>query len=253
MSQEPWPCNGEDPCLSSKDRTMGVGEVVLCSHGPSSTVWSENGPCCGTIAYFVGGKRGEDLVQYNMSQTLSIQDNHLAMLICLGFVMRFVLMEEKNLKRKNGLQEFVSGPLLGGEPDENSGRPLNLIHSLSCRTPCRLFIHEVFFGPLDRHLLVWGELEQSLPFRPMRALRLQWTRVYSLVCEVALSVTTCCAIKIINCCVYGVAPLITSHALYRSRKLALPSWSGSHASTCKNSNIFSGSPTPTKCKHVPIL
>ena len=71
MSQEPWPCNGEDPWLSSKGRTMGVGKAVLCSHGPSSIVWSENGPYCGTIAYFVGEKRGEDLVYYNMSQTLS--------------------------------------------------------------------------------------------------------------------------------------------------------------------------------------
>ena len=58
MSQEPWPCNGEDPWLSSKGRTMGVGIAVLCSHMPSSTVWSENGPCCRTIAYFIGGKEG---------------------------------------------------------------------------------------------------------------------------------------------------------------------------------------------------
>ena len=56
MSQEPWPCNGEDPWLSSK--------AIICSHGPSSIVWSENGPCCGTIAYFVGGKKrgGFDLI-----------------------------------------------------------------------------------------------------------------------------------------------------------------------------------------------
>ena len=44
---------------------MGVGKAVLGSHGPSSIVCNENGPCCGIIAYFVGGKRGEDLVQYN--------------------------------------------------------------------------------------------------------------------------------------------------------------------------------------------
>ena len=63
MSQEAWPCNGEDPWLSFKGRTMGVGKAtVFCSHGSSSIVWSENGPCCRTIAYFVGGKRGENLV-----------------------------------------------------------------------------------------------------------------------------------------------------------------------------------------------
>jgi hypothetical protein len=66
MSQEPWPCNGEDPWLSSKGRTMSVGKAVIGSLGPSSIVWSENGPCCGTIAYFVGRKkRGEfDLIYY---------------------------------------------------------------------------------------------------------------------------------------------------------------------------------------------
>ena len=41
---------------------MGVGKAVLCRHGPSSIVRSEDGPCCRTIAYFVGGKSGEDLV-----------------------------------------------------------------------------------------------------------------------------------------------------------------------------------------------
>jgi hypothetical protein len=62
MSQEPWPCNGDDPWLSSKGCTMGVSKAVSCSHGPSSIVWSESGPCCMTITYFVGIKRGEDLV-----------------------------------------------------------------------------------------------------------------------------------------------------------------------------------------------
>ena len=59
MSQEMWPCNGEDPWLSSKGHTMVVGKVVLCSHGPSSIVWSENGPCCGIIAYLLAGKEGK--------------------------------------------------------------------------------------------------------------------------------------------------------------------------------------------------
>ena len=37
---------------------MGVENAVLCSHGPSSILWSENGPSCGTVACFVGGKEG---------------------------------------------------------------------------------------------------------------------------------------------------------------------------------------------------
>ena len=46
--------------------------------------------------------------------------------------------------------------------------------------------YEVLFGPLGLHLRVWSELGRSLPFRPMRALRLQCSRAFSLVCEVAL-------------------------------------------------------------------
>ena len=39
-AQEPWPCNGEDPWHSSKNRIMSVGKAVLCSHGTSSILWS---------------------------------------------------------------------------------------------------------------------------------------------------------------------------------------------------------------------
>ena len=100
-SQEPWPCNGEDPWFSSKGRTMGVGRVVLGSHGTSSIVWSESGPCCETIAYFVGGKGGEDLVSYSMSQTLRIWENYLVILvshgiyykICYEICPEFVMLE----------------------------------------------------------------------------------------------------------------------------------------------------------------
>ena len=60
------------------------------------------------------------------------------------------------------------------------------IHSPPCRTPCRLFIHEVLCVTLRLHLCVRSELGRSPPFRPMRALRLQWSRAFSLVCEVAL-------------------------------------------------------------------
>ena len=71
-----------------------------------------------------------------------------------------------------------------------SWRSWNLIHSSPCRTPCRLFIHEVFFGPLGLHIRVWSALGWSPPFRPMRALRLQWSHAFGLVCEVALSAPT---------------------------------------------------------------
>ena len=75
-SCEPQPCYGEDPWLSSKGRTMGVGKAILCSQGPSSIVWSKNGPCCRTIAYFVGRKKrgGFDLIKY-VSNSINLRES----------------------------------------------------------------------------------------------------------------------------------------------------------------------------------
>ena len=61
---------------------MGVGKAALCNHGPSSIVSSENGPCCRTIAYFVGGEREEDLVYSHMSPSLSIWEKYLVVFVC---------------------------------------------------------------------------------------------------------------------------------------------------------------------------
>jgi hypothetical protein len=93
----------------------------------------------------------------------------------------------KNIFKKSRSPGFASCPPLGGGLNENPGSPCNLIHSPPCRTPCKLCIHEVFFGPLNLHLRMWSELVRSPPFRPTRALRLQWLRASSPVCEVALS------------------------------------------------------------------
>ena len=57
-SQEPWPCDGEDPWLSSKGNTMGVGKAVLGSHGPSSLVWSENDHFAGPLHILLAEKEG---------------------------------------------------------------------------------------------------------------------------------------------------------------------------------------------------
>ena len=193
-SQGPWPCSGEDHWLSSKGRPMGVGKAVLCSHGPSSIVWSENGPCCRTIAYFVGEKEGRiwlniiclNLYQFEIATwwCLSILESDHG--ICHEMCPENLSCWE-NILKNNGLPKFAQGPPLGGRLDVNSGRPWNLIHSPSCRTPCRLFIHEFLFGPLGLHLRVQSELGRSPPFRPMRALRSQWSWAFSLVCEVALN------------------------------------------------------------------
>ena len=172
----------------SKGRTMGVGKAVLGSHGPSSILGSENGPWCGTIAYFVAGKEGRiwfDMIclkLYQLERTtrwcLSLLD------YVLEYAMKYVLL--KNILKKYGLPKSASGPPLGGRPDKNSTKPWNVIHGPMCRTPCILFIHEVFFGPLGFHLHVWSELGRSPPFQPMRALRLQWSWAFSLVCDMTL-------------------------------------------------------------------
>ena len=193
-SQEPWPCNGEDPWLSSKGRTMGVGKVVLGSHGPSSIFWSENEPLYGTIAYFVRRKEGRIWFNIIFSNSTNLREL-LGGVSCLKsvlesimdyilestlkFVLKYVML--KNILKKHGIPKFASGPPLGGRPHENFGRPWNLIHSLACRTPCRFFIHEVCFGPLSLHLRVQSQLGRSPPFRPMRAFRLQWSWAFSLV------------------------------------------------------------------------
>ena len=98
--------------------------------------------------------------------------------ICYGICPAIKILKNQDLP------ELSSDPPFGGGPDANSGRPCTLIHS----PPCRLFIHELFFGPLGLHLLVWSELGRSPPFQPMRALTLPWSRAFILVCEVTLSV-----------------------------------------------------------------
>ena len=92
------------------------------------------------------------------------------------YVLKVIML--KKYQKNNGHLKFASSPPLGCRPDENFGRPWNLIHSPPCRTPCRFFIHEVFFGPLGLHLRVWSQLGRSLPFQPMRALRLQWSWIH---------------------------------------------------------------------------
>ena len=71
----------------------------------------------------------------------------------LQSILKYVMLG-KNIKKNHGLPEFVLGPPLGGGFDANSGRPCTLIHNLPCRTPRRLFILKLFFGPLGLHLLV---------------------------------------------------------------------------------------------------
>ena len=78
--------------------------------------------------------------EYNMSRSLPIWETTWWCLSVLGsilkfvmnFVVKYIMLEKKYLK-------FSWSP-------EHSGISRNLLHGPPCRTPCRLFIHEVFFG-----------------------------------------------------------------------------------------------------------
>ena len=107
-----------------------------------------------------------------MSQTLSNWDNYLGCLyvcrICHGICSTICLAGK--VFKKYGLLEFGSSPPIG--------RPCNLIHSPLCRTPCRLFIHKVFFGPLG----LWSfTFMCEVNLEVLRSFD-QW-ELFSLVCE----------------------------------------------------------------------
>ena len=101
MSQDLWPCNGEGPWLSSKGRAMVVGKAIFSSHRPSSIVWSENGPCCGTIAYFVGIKEGRiwfnticlKLYQFNRNTWWRLSVMEFILKYALQYVLKFVMLD----------------------------------------------------------------------------------------------------------------------------------------------------------------
>jgi hypothetical protein len=197
MSQEPWPCSGEDPWLSAKVRTMGVGKALLCSHMPSSIVWSENGPFCGTIACFVGGKReerrGEERIWFNII-CLKLYQFKIIICWCLSFFGIFpticheTYLAGNNIEKKSWCTGICVRPTSSRWAWCKFHRPCTLIHNLPCRPPCRFFIHEIFLGPLGLHLLVWNELGWSPPFRPMRALPLPRSGTFSLEYVVAPSI-----------------------------------------------------------------
>jgi hypothetical protein len=106
----------------------------------------------------------------------------------------------------HGLPEFLLDAPLGGGSNANSGRPCTLVYIPPFRTPCRLFIHKLFFGPVGLHLLVWSELGLSPPFRPMRALTLPWSRAFSLVCEVALTFPSIVTMRLMLLCLEAGHP-----------------------------------------------
>ena len=138
---------------------------------------------------FCCGKRGEGLVQCNMSQTLSIQENYLVLFVYPGIcfeIYHVVCPTRKNIKKIMGSQNLRQAHLL-----EVGLMHIPVAHAL-LSTTCHVGLHgdfsstNFFFGPLGLHLLVWSELGWSPSFRQMRALTLSWSGAFSLMCEVAL-------------------------------------------------------------------
>ena len=150
MSQELWDLvMARTLWLSSKGHTMGVGKAILCSQWPSSIVWSENGACCRAIAYFVGGKK-EGRIWLNIKCLKLYQFERITLVVFVypeicSWICHAIYLEichvGKSIRKSHRLPELASDPPRGVGPDENYGRPWNLIHSPPCRTSCRLFIH----------------------------------------------------------------------------------------------------------------
>jgi hypothetical protein len=109
-------------------------KVVPWVLGKPFYVVKHSGPCCATIAYFVGRKEGRiwfnkiclKLYQFDIINwwCLSVLKSTLESL--LDFSLQSVLKSnllENILKKNHGLPKFVSSPSLGGGHDENSERP----------------------------------------------------------------------------------------------------------------------------------
>ena len=162
---------------------MGVGKVVSCSHGPSNIVWSENGPCCGTIAFFVGMKRKERIWFKKICLNLyKFERTTWRCLSLLKSALQFVMFEKilKVTVSRNLRQTHLLEVDLTKTPGDH--KTLSTIRHVGFHVDIHpwslLFSLQAF---------TWNELGRSPPFRPMRALRLQWwSRAFSLVCEMAL-------------------------------------------------------------------
>jgi len=119
-----------------------------------------------------------------MSQTLPIWENYLVIFVCPRIYLGICLpiCPEFCSYWKNINKSW--SPIISIVPTSWSWTWRKFRDTMkpypSCRTSCKLFIHEVFFEPLGLHLRVWSELGRSPPFQPMRALRLQWSHAFNL-------------------------------------------------------------------------
>ena len=119
-----------------------------------------------------------------MSQPLQIWENHLAVFVSLE-ICPAICHAWKNIKKVTVSRNFRQTHLLEVDLTKTPGdhKTLSTIRHVGFHVDISS-VHEAFFSAFRLH--VWNELGQSPPFRPMRALRLQWSRAFSLVCEMAL-------------------------------------------------------------------
>ena len=81
----------------------------------------------------------------------------------------------------------IKPTLLGGGPNVSYDIAWNIVYDPSHKNLCRLFIHDCFFGHLGLHLPMYIGLICSRTFRPMRDLRMQWSRAFNRMCEMVIS------------------------------------------------------------------
>ena len=81
---------------------------------------------------------------------------------------------------------FVLGLPLRVDFYKYSKYPWNMIQLMPCGNPCRRYIYLAFTYSVGSSSIVCSKPGPAPPFPPMRVLEVQWSRVFNLVCDVAL-------------------------------------------------------------------
>ena len=96
----------------------------------------------------------------------------------------------KKYFKRQGHRKFVPSPPLGGGFDKNSGRCETLSTVRHVRLHVDFLSMKSSLGLWDFTFMCEVNLDGLPPLQPMRALRMQWSWAFNLVCEVALRATS---------------------------------------------------------------
>jgi hypothetical protein len=191
MSQEPWPCNGEDFWLIQRPYHGCWETRIMWSRALKHSVKWKWTILQDHIVYFVGGKR-EDLVQYDIFQTLSIWEDYLVAFVCPGIYLRicFVICPEifhvgkifkKVMVSHNLRQTHLLEVDLTKIPKDHD--TLSKVRHVGLHVKSHPWNLLWAFRPSPSCVKrTWTVSALS----PMRTLRLQWSCAFNLVCEVTL-------------------------------------------------------------------